>query len=315
MDAQELQRIRAVPLEGVLEEFGARPDPKDPKRNWRVLGRRITVTGEKFFDHTEEKGGGGALDLTMHLMGRDFQHPTARDIHDAATWLGASDRAAQVAELRVAERPIVHSDTTTRQEPPVPNARRLGRVRWYLTEQRGISATLVNAAIEQGLLFADSKANAVFRLRDEAGRDVGYEKRGTYDKPFHSVYGDKGLFAAGKELAPTSGRVAAFVESAIEALSYKSLHPEVLALSTTGNAIHLPERVGRLLLQRGFKIVAAFNADVDGDRFAERFAERLGGAVQRHRPEGHKDWNLVLRAQRGHRLAEGNEVAHAELTR
>jgi len=311
MDAQELQRIRAVPLEAVLEGFGAQRDPKDPKRNWRVGASRITVTGDKFFDHNEEKGGGGALDLTLHLMGRDPQRPNGRDLQEAATWLGAADRAVQVAAQRANERPVVPLETAKPQDPPVPDESRLTRVRWYLTERRGLPEALVDRVIDKGLVFADSRANVVFRLRDETGRDVGFEKRGTYDKPFHSVYGDKGLFFAG------SGRsgVAAFVESGIEALSYKALQPEVLAVSTTGNAIELPEKMGRHLLERGFKVVAAFNADVDGDRFAERFAERLGGAVQRHRPEGHKDWNLVLRAQRGHRLAEGNEVAHAELMR
>ena len=58
--------------------------------------------------------------------------------------------------------------------------------------------------------------------------------------------------------------------------------------------------MGRVLLDRGFKVLAAFNADLDGDRFAQRFAERLDRAVTRDRPNEQvgKDWNLVLRAQR-----------------
>lgn len=311
MDAHELQRIRAVPLEAVLEGFGALRDPKDPKRNWRVGSSRITVTGDKFFDHNEERGGGGALDLTLHLMGRDARHPTGRDLHDAATWLGAADRAVQVATQRAQDRPVAPIETTKPQEPPIPDESRLTRVRWYLTEKRGLPEDLVDRVIDKGLVFADSRANVVFRLRDETGRDVGFEKRGTYDKPFHSVYGDKGLFFAGSGRS----RIAAFVESGIEALSYKALRPDVLAVSTTGNAIELPEKLGRHLLERGFTVVAAFNADPDGDRFAERFAERLGASVQRHRPEGHKDWNLVLRAKRGHELASGPEAAVAELSR
>jgi hypothetical protein len=311
MDSQELQRIRAVPLEAVLEGFGAQRDPKDPKRNWRVGASRITVTGDKYFDHNEEKGGGGALDLTLHLLGRDPRHPSGRDLHEAAAWLGAADRARQATQ-RAQARAVVPTQSVTAQEPPVPDPSRLTRVRWYLTDKRGLPAALVDRLIDKGSVFADSRANVVFRLRDEAGRDIGFEKRGTYDKPFHSVHGDKGLFFAGSGAA----QVAAFVESGIEALSYKALYPAVLAISTTGNAIELPEKMGRHLLARGFKVMAAFNADGDGDRFAERFAERLGGQVQRHRPQGHKDWNLVLRAERQvYRYGEARQMAHAELTR
>ena len=183
-----------------------------------------------------------------------------------------------------------------RAEPPVPDPARIARVRWYLAQQRAVPQALVDQAIERGEVFADSKANVVFKLRDETGREVGYEKRGTYDKPFHSVVGDKGLFFTGTG----ASRVAAFVESGIEALSYKALRGDVLAISTTGNAVELPDRMARLLRERGFRIVAAFNADRDGDRFAERFAERLGGAVDRDRPHQVKDWNQVLQMRREH---------------
>lgn len=298
MDAHELQRIRATPLESVLEGFGAQRDPKDPKRNWKLADSRITVTGDKFFDHNAEKGGGGALDLTLHLMGRDFKQASAADFRAATKWLGAVNQAMANASERVAQNPVRPFDESASkpQQPPVPDASHLARVRWYLSEQRAVPASLVDRAIGKGLIFADDKANVVFRLRDETLNEVGYEKRGTYDKPYHGVVGSKGLFFIGSG----QSKVAAFVESGIEALSYKALNPTALVISTTGNAIELPEKMGRVLLDRGFKVLAAFNADLDGDRFAQRFAERLDRAVTRDRPNEQvgKDWNLVLRAQR-----------------
>jgi hypothetical protein len=168
-------------------------------------------------------------------------------------------------------------------------------VRWYLTERRALPTTLVDQAIERGDVFADHRANVVFRLRDETGQEIGFEKRGSSDRPFHSVYGDKGLFFTGSG----ADRVAAFVESGIEALSYRALRGDaVLSISTTGNAVERPDRMSRLLRERGFRIVAAFNADRDGDRFAERFAQQLGGDVERDRPEAAKDWNQILQARR-----------------
>lgn len=286
MEANELNRLRAVPLETVLEGFGLRRDCRDPRRNWRGEGHRITVTGDRFFDHSVEAGGGGALDLTLHLMGHDMRRAGASAFREAASWLGASQRVQNV------QAPAVTPEVAP-AAPPTPTPARLPRVRWYLTDRRGLPRALVDAHIERGRLFADERGNAVFQLRDEAGRPVGYEKRGTADKPFHAVHGDKGLYIAGSARHGT----AVFVESAIEALSYVSLHPASLAISTTGNAIERPERVARLLHARGLSIVAAFNADASGERFAERFAQRLGLPVRRDRP-GAKDWNDQLVASR-----------------
>lgn len=313
MDALDLQRIRATPLESVLEGFGARRDPKDPKHNWRVAGARITVTGHLFFDHNAERGGSGALDLTLYLMGHDVRNASREAFLSALRWLGATEqmaRADPVQQLRRNDETAI-DPTGSRQQPPTPDAGRLPRVRFYLTEMRSIPAPLVDAAIGQGRVFADARSNAVFRLVDADGNEVGFEKRGTWGKPFHSVYGKKGLFAVGSRQA----RVAAFVESGIEALSYQALRPDALVISTTGNAIELPHRVAQGLLARGVQVIAAFNADPDGDRFAARFVERLGGAAGRDRPDERlgKDWNLVLRANRGGTVREPE--AEAEMTR
>ncbi len=51
-------------------------------------------------------------------------------------------------------------------------------------------------------MFADARGNVVFRLRDEAGQEVGYEVRGTYEKPYHSVHGEKGLFISKVDESP-----------------------------------------------------------------------------------------------------------------
>ena len=44
MDKDEIARVRAVPLEAVLQRLGAERDPKDPVHNWRWGASRITVT-------------------------------------------------------------------------------------------------------------------------------------------------------------------------------------------------------------------------------------------------------------------------------
>ena len=181
MDAQELQRIRTVPLEAVLEGFGAQRDPKDPKRNWRVGSSRITVTGDKFFDHSEERGGGGALDLTLYLMGHDPRRLTGKDLQEAARWLGATDRVAQVAAQRMSEKPLADVATSKPQAPPVPDESRLARVRWYLTERRGLPEALV-ASRAEGSIIDDLVTPADEAARMKAQRSVLTKMADVLDK-------------------------------------------------------------------------------------------------------------------------------------
>jgi hypothetical protein len=157
---------------------------------------------------------------------------------------------------------------------------------------RRIPELIVAEELKGGRVFADARGNVVFRLRDEAGQEVGYEVRGTYERPFHSVHGEKGMFITKADAT----RSAAFVESGVEALSYRALRGRGLIVSTTGSAVERPASMARLLKARGYEIVTAFNADQSGDRMAARLREVLGSEVRRDRPEGDrgKDWNEQL---------------------
>jgi hypothetical protein len=304
MDSDEIARVRAIPLALVLEQLGAERDSKDPMRNWRLGASRITVTESRFFDHNQagalhrmrerKAGGGGAIDLVQYLKDVGFRE-AVRELGALVT--SRSHLGTQMAPPD-SRNPSVRSAADTRA-PPTPAPDRLARVRWYLTEIRSIPEPLVNRALQGGGVFADTKGNVIFRLRDEAGREVGFEVRGTYEKPFHSVHGDKGLFISKADRAPS----AAFVESGIEALSYQSVRGSGLIISTTGSAIERPARMASALKERGYEIIAAFNADKAGDRLAERLSEHLAGAVRRDRPDERtgKDWNDLLQHQRGER--------------
>jgi hypothetical protein len=171
-----------------------------------------------------------------------------------------------------------------------------------LTAARMIPEAIVDREMGSGRVFADARGNVVFRLRDRSGQEVGYEVRGTYEKPYHSVHGEKGLFITKGD----DTRSAAFVESGIEALSYRALRGTGLILSTTGSAIDRPASMARLLMARGYEIVTAFNADKSGDRMAERMRELLGSEVRRDRPSSDrgKDWNEQLKSLRAEQETE-----------
>jgi Protein of unknown function (DUF3991)/Toprim-like len=192
---------------------------------------------------------------------------------------------------------------------PTPAPDRTARAHWYLTTVRMIPEAVVHQGLQSNQVFADARGNVVFRLRDEAGREVGYEVRGTYDKPYHSVHGEKGLFVTKADRA----RTVVFVESGIEALSYRALRGTGLIVSTTGSAIERPARMAQLLKGRGYEIVTAFNADKSGDRMADRLRELVGSEVRRDRPSGErgKDWNehlKSLRAEHGVRVGQSLDL-------
>lgn len=81
----ELDRWRSMPAVDALRGLAgyAKQDPdfvpiKDPATTrWHVNVRgreyELLLTGPKFFDTRLQRGGGGAVDLAMHLLGVDFQ--------------------------------------------------------------------------------------------------------------------------------------------------------------------------------------------------------------------------------------------------
>src|SRR5271154_539503 len=296
MEKDEITRIRALPLSAVLESLGAARDPKDPAHNWRLGASRITVTDSRFFDHNEagalhrmrdgRAGGGGAIDLVQYLKDVGFK--------EAVRELDGLDISRAVAPT-VPETPSNRASADARPLPtPAPD--RAARAHWYLRVVRMIPEAIVDEVFGNNQVFADARGNVVFRLRDEAGRELGYEVRGTYDKPYHSVYGEKGLFVTKADRS----RTVAFVESGVEALRYRALRGTGLIVSTTGSAIEKPARMGRLLKARGYEIVTAFNADKSGDRMADRLREIVGSEVRRDRPPSDrgKDWNEYLKSLR-----------------
>jgi hypothetical protein len=309
MDKDDIARVRALPLETVLQSLGALRDPKDPSRNWRLGASRITVTDERFYDHNEagalhrmregRAGGGGAIDLVQYLKDIGFR--------EAVRELGGIAGSRETLSSAAAKSTPAENSTDARPRPsPAPD--RAARAHWYLTTVRRIPESIVDQEMQSGRVFADARGNVVFRLRDEAGREVGYEVRGTHDKPYHSVHGEKGLFVTKGDRI----RSAAFVESGIEALSYRALRGTGLIISTTGSAIERPATMARQLLARGYEIVTAFNADKSGDRMADKMRELLGSAVRRDRPSGDrgKDWNEQIKSLRAEQEPERGRHAH-----
>jgi len=272
---QRAQRLRAVPLLAVLQFSGAQPDRYDP-RKWHTCQGVLSVTGAKFMNWNCGQGGGGAIDLVMHLHQLGFG--------PALEWLESHFGTAGI----VAPSPSPRRSLSL--PPPCPEY--LEAVRRYLREERHLPAALLEGLIGSGSLYADAHANAVFVLRGKRYEPVGAELRGTTAVAWRGMTPgsrkDLGCFAI-----PAASLLTTIVlcESAIDAISCHALHPQYRCLSTAGarpNPAWLAELVGQAR-----QLYCGFDRDDTGEAMAESMM-RLYPAIQRLCPS-RRDWNDALR--------------------
>jgi hypothetical protein len=269
-------RVRGIPLQDVLLLGGATRDRYDSAK-WHTEKGTISCTGMKFMNWHHMRGGGGAIDLAMHLNDMDFKA--------AVQWLCCH---------------FPHVDYLEQNQPPcgIPltlperEISNLPAIRRYLVQERALPASLIQNLIESGALYADSRCNAVFVLLGKENIPVGAELRGTTPGRWRGMAPgskkDLGYFSVP---APRASTVV-LCESAIDAISCFTLHPGNLCISTSGTR---PDpRWLPLLITQGYEIYCGFDSDSTG--------ETLAGLMMAHHPTIkrlrplHHDWNDALKA-------------------
>ena len=284
-------KVRDFPLEKVAYELGLNPDPKD-KHKWQSEHHSLNITGSKFYDWKELKGGGGAIDLVMHLNDCDFKQSVA--------WL--NDRFGEGATLEAITyktREIIKEKPVLEFTPPVPESSKWQEVKKYLTRSRKLPSGLVDSLHQQGLIYADDQQNAVFIRRSlDESKKTGATLRGTAgeDNTF------KGLAPGTKRSEgwfyfPQGGQSsdpiyrAVLVESPIDAMSFAVLDRNdsrrTIYISTDG-AGHVPNE----FLQQLRDVVIAYDNDQSGNLMAQKVLSQLPNGV-RKTPKA-IDWNEEL---------------------
>jgi hypothetical protein len=280
-----IETLRRVALQQVLRCTGAARDPYD-KNKWHTPVGAISVTGCKFFNWNRGRGGGGAIDLVIHLLDCDFKA--------ALSWL--ADRFTQPGVEPFSENCCPPAGLKL----PQRDDSKLHQIRRYLTGVRCLPAGIIESLLDSGQLYADGRSNAVFLLLGKEKAVVGAELRGTTAARWRGMAPgsrkELGYFAAGHIAA---ARIA-LTESAIDAISCHILHPDSLAVSTSGanpNPAWLP-----FLINQGRPILCGFDSDATGDAIAHLMMQRHP-TIQRLRPPMH-DWNDVLL----HRFKSGSRI-------
>ena len=230
-------QVRDIPLRDVLERYGLETKPEGTTLRAKTERHNIVVTGSRWFDNKANVGGGGAIDMVMHIAGVEFS-AACRSLADEFRPLAAaqsdlsfpSSLRSQPATGKKSFQELA-AIYAVRDDSNWPVARA------YLTETRKIDPDIVDELHAVGSIYAnDHRPNPslVFLHRDPHGKVRGATLRDTrQESAFRPCLGNKltAWFAVGDITTVPS---IAVVESPIDALSYYCLHarrPESSLLS------------------------------------------------------------------------------------
>jgi 5S rRNA maturation endonuclease (ribonuclease M5) len=256
-----LRQLRGIPTTSILQRYGFEPHPYD-KHKWvrEVAGNRevISTDGVKWKSWTSDAGGGGAIDLVMHLEQCDFL--------SAVSILQQQGYSPAEIGISVTEA-IERKEAPEPQPPKVAKDQRAFDAVWRWLMSRGFPEKFAYNLLKAGIVIPTRRGryiNAWFPSENGGGE----------------IYGITGHWRgspAGYEKIPIvytvpSPKRIIITESAIDALSAKLLFKDAITLSTSGSAClrHLPETVSQLRQKFGdLPVLIATDWDKAGDRMAE----------------------------------------------
>lgn len=312
------EQLRSLPLEEVAQNLGLQRHRYD-KHKWKSEAHIISINDGKFYDHLASQGGGGAIDLVMHVLECDFK--------EAISWLdGRSSYAIFEPSYSSTPQGVSKKEPEKIYSCNVKDESKWLDVKTYLIKKRGLPELLVESLHQQGIVAADFRRNAMFFRHEldenfNRGKAIGASLRAT-----------SGEF---KGLTPLTRRDAgyfwfqcgqgevqrvAIAESPIDAMSLSVLEEQsrdraAVYLSADGSG-SIPETALRRVIETGGRVVLAYDRDRAGEEMAWRVASTLV-RVDRIKPGVGKDWNEALILPLGDRqnlpsdISQWKQVARA----
>lgn len=285
---EQKQRANSVELEDFLERQGEQLIRSGRDKRLKS-DRSITVRGNRWFDHSTEKGG-LAIDFVQKFYGVSFQ--------EAVVLLLGGEKGIEFKQT---------SKSTDEQEKKrfvLPEANSdMRRVFAYLIKQRFIDRNVLACFAREKLLFEDAKYhNAVFVGFDEKGvaRHAHRKSTATGSGFRINVEGSNPAYSF-HYISKNSHPHTLFVfEAPIDLLSYISLHPQnwenssyVALNGVSGQPI--------LKLLELYPQLQRVSLCLDNDKAGLKAAGRIHKTMQRQGLEdvvydvsAHKDWNEDL---------------------
>ena len=186
------------------------------------------------------------------------------------------------------------------REIKVIDSKDISRISGYLHGVRRLSAESLAKLITEGRLSQEEKTgNAVFKIFDENGLLVGAEKVGTSESMRFKSFDKGSADGYGFEMTKGNPVNTSFFESAIDAVSFADLSPELDNYRLVSMSGVKPSVVENTMQRYGISPENIYIC-TDNDKAGNEFAERLRlqyPAMKRITPQGAKDWNDILRGR------------------
>lgn len=283
---READKLRELPLDSVLKRiYGAKleNDSRDTHKSRKYEladGRKIGVSegsnGADVWIIQGDKGKRGAINLVMELDGLDYKGA----VRLLSEYYGSNEVAAEVtATKQLQSLKEVEAIKSQPLAPPEPAPEMWLQVKKHLNEVRAIPAKLIDWLYNNGKIYADIYANAVFP-RERGGAYL----RGTAEKPFYRAIG---LKDQGAYVIPGTGDCWV-CEGPIDAVSIKAMNPEAHVMAMGGSML----KVSDINAPEDRKIVLAFDDDSAGRAFTTEAQKKWPNASIAKPPK--KDWNKAI---------------------
>lgn len=306
MEKRKLEDLRdGVPCTVVLEQAGFAVDVKESTRR-AVKYRRgaeiiiVIHQGRGWFDPLSDAKG-DVFGLVEHLDGVSF----VESLNQVAALVGfAVDEPVWTQSPREYIPADAISERWAKRRKPWR-----GSMTWrYLRIERSLPEAIIHTAIRDDVLREGPQGSMWAAHVNDNGDITGWEERGPDWRGF-STGGSKVLFRLG---AKDALRLCV-TEAAIDAMSlaaFEGLREGSLYLSTGGGwSPNTEAAIRRLAVRPGTQLVAATDANIQGETFASRLrdiADEAGCDWLRLMPPA-EDWNDALRARENEKRERSKE--------
>ena len=296
---EQKDQARRTDLRSFLRGQGEKVERSGSEYKWNHGGEKITIRGNLWFNQYEpDSGGGDAIAFAREFYGLDFP--------EAVKFLLEQQGVVILPQKDVPAKEKKPFALPTKNED-------MRRVYAYLLKARFLDREVVNAFVQDGLLYEDSEYhNAVFVGVDENGSARHAHKRGTYsDSGFKgnvdSSNPDYSFHHIGK-----SNRLYVF-EAPIDMLSYISLHKEnwqehsyvALCSTATYGAMHILKSNPQI--DTVITCLDHDSAGIEGNYRLKEEILRLGAYTVIAEQPRFKDWNEGLKSEHGLEPIPGTE--------
>ena len=254
----------------------------------------INIDASQFtdFGNGSSLGGNSAIDLVKHV--NQCNQTTA------IAWLGerfgeVGAKRAAIAHAQKVTADIIQTHPVPQFTPPIEDKKQWHQVEHYLTQKRGIPSDCVQMLHNQGLVYADSKANVVFVMRDLNGKTKGAFLEGTTNKfsgyELGTVRRDSWFyFTLGKKPSEQTSTVV-LSDSPIDAISVAMLEYQVKGIPENRTVYMAVDDTSNLPVER-LRNVAHVQVAFSQSTVARAVKELLPHSTQLKCES--RDWNTQL---------------------